>query len=478
MEKFFITTAIPYVNDRPHLGHAMEFVISDVLGRYSRQNNKRTLVSMGADEHGNKIYEKAQEQGQEPQAFVDAISDNFKSLAELLNVKFDKFIRTTEPGHIKAAQTLWQKLAADIYKDIYTGYYCTGCEKYISPQECKANKGICPEHERPYDELKEENYFFRLSKYVQPIKEAISKDQLRICPQSRKNEILNSLRVEDISFSRPKAKVPWGIPVPGDDTQVMYVWPEALTNYLTAAGYPEEGFTDWWPADVHVIGKDITRFHTVIWPAMLLAAGLELPRAVYAHGFITVGGKKMSKSLGNSIDPVEAIKAFGADAFRYYVLHEIPSDSDGDFSYERLEEVYNSDLANDLGNLVQRVAAMVNQYQKGMVGNIPPHSHDITPYSEALADFRFDRALDEVWLLVRGLNQYVEEQKPWQVAKRQEPEHLSEILSYLVSNVLQVGNLLAPFLPDTAERIAQTFADGSVHSEVGLLFPKRDKTAA
>ena len=474
--KFYVTTAIPYVNDKPHLGHAMLFTYADVLARYHRQQGDKVLLSIGTDEHGGKILEKAQEQNLDPQEFVDSVSINFKDLAKALSIQADNFIRTTDPDHIKAAQELWQKFAGDIYKSIYKGYYCTGHENFVSTQEVKANKGICPEHNRPYEELEEENYFFRLSKYIQPIKEAITKGDLTVVPESRKNEVLSALRAEDVSFSRPKEKIPWGVEVPGDPTHVMYVWVDALINYLSSAGYPNETYKNWWPADVQVIGKDLLRFHALIWPAMLLAAGIELPKTIYAHGFITVEGKKMGKSLGNAVDPMEIVAKYGADPFRYYVLHEVPSDADGDFRIDRLEEAYNSDLADDLGNLIQRTVTMISQYQKGIVGKIPSHSHDVTPYNEALGSFRFDKALDEVWLLIKGLNQYVEEEKPWQIAKKQDNEHLSEVLAYLVSNILQVSSLLEPFLPTTAAKIDQTFADGVVHPEVGLLFPKQSRS--
>lgn len=273
-------------------------------------------------------------------------------------------------------------------------------------------------------------------------------------------------------FRDPKAKIPWGVEVPGDPSQVMYVWTEALMNYLTVTGYPAPGYEKWWPTDVNVIGKNILRFHAAIWPAMLLSAGLPLTKAIYAHGFVMIDGKKMSKSLGNSVDPHELINKFGTDAFRYYFLHEIPSDGDGDFTATRFTSVYNSALANELGNLVQRTVKMVVQYQKGVVGNLPKSSHDVKNYHEALANFRFDHALDEVWLLVKGLNQYIEEEKPWKLAKAKDAEHLSEILSYLVANILQVSKLLEPFLPQAAEQIQKTFADGLVHTDVGVLFPR------
>ncbi len=478
MSKFYITTAIPYVNDKPHLGHAMLFILGDALARYRRDQGDEVIFSIGTDEHGGKILEKATELKLKPQALVDSNSLNFRDMATALNIKYDRFIRTTDPAHIKAAQDLWKKFAKDIYKSTYKGWYCTGCEKFVSEKEVEANKGVCPLHNRPYEQLEEENYFFKLSKYTEPIKQAIEDDTLTVVPASRKNEILAVLGrgLEDISFSRPKDKIPWGIEVPGDPKQMMYVWVDALINYLSAVGYPAAGYEKWWPADLQVLGKDILRFHAAIWPAMLLASGLPMPKVIYAHGFITIGGKKMSKSLGNAVDPLNLASKYGVDAFRYYILHEIPGNEDGDFSQERLDAVYNGDLANDLGNLVQRTAAMVSQYQKGVVGEIPPHSHDVKAYHRAIENYRLDRAIDEIWQLVRGLNQYVDEEKPWELAKARDndPEHLGEVLGYLVSNVLQVGRLLRPFLPETATKIEKTFEGGVVNTEIGVLFPKSE----
>lgn len=478
MSKFYVPTAIPYVNAVPHIGNAMDLIIADAIARYHRNIGDSVLFSTGTDEHGAKILEKAKEAGQDPQAFTDTMSQNFINLCKVLNVRYDRFVRTTEPGHITSARHFWQQIEKDIYKGKYKGWYCVGCEKYVTDTEAKANKGVCPIHNRKYEELEEENYFFKLSKYTKPLKELIEKDELKIYHKARKNEILDILNsgLEDVSFSRPKEKIPWGVDVPGDESQVMYVWTEALLNYLTVTGYPQKGYEQWWPSDVQVIGKDILRFHAAIWPAMLLSAGLPLPKALYVHGFINVGGKKMSKTVGNVVDPFEVVKKYGADAFRYYLLAEIPGDDDGDFTWERFQAVYNSDLANDLGNLVQRVASMVNKYQNNVVGDIPEHSHDMTAYQEAIQNYRFDLAAGEVKELVRGLNQYIEEEKPWKLAK-DDTKHLQEVLAYLVSNILQVAFLLDPFMPATSEKIKQTFADGLVR-EISSLFPKHDELVA
>ena len=280
--------------------------------------------------------------------------------------------------------------------------------------------------------------------------------------------------LEDISISRDKKKLQWGIEVPGDEHQVMYVWFDALANYISALGYPQgKAFDAFWPADVQIVGKDILRHHAAIWPAMLLSAGLPTPSSLYVHGFITSGGHKMSKSLGNVVGPTDVIDKYGIDALRYYLLREIPSDGDGDFSWERIERVYNADLANDLGNLVQRVGVMITRYFDGVIGELPKHSHDVRPYEEAMIELRFDKALEEVWLLVRGLNQFLEEEKPWQQAET-DREGLVEVLHHAVADLSQIAMLLLPFLPTTAGKIGATFADGKVHPEVGILFPKTD----
>jgi methionyl-tRNA synthetase len=278
--------------------------------------------------------------------------------------------------------------------------------------------------------------------------------------------------LEDISISRSKDKLPWGVPVPGDANQVMWVWFDALPNYISALGYPDGAdFKKFWPANVHIVGKDILRFHAAIWPAMLLSAGEQVPKTLYVHGFISINGEKMSKSIGNVIDPLEAVEKYGLDAFRYYLLREIPSGGDGDFSWERFDQVYVADLANDLGNLVQRTAGMIGRYFEKGLGEVPPHSHDTTTYTSALSEFRFDDALSDIWERVRGLNQLIEEEKPW-VSAATDPGHTKEILTHLVADLLQIADLLLPFMPDTASKIAKTFEGGTVNPSVGILFPK------
>lgn len=475
MSKFYVTTAIPYVNDKPHLGHAILHLYADVLARYHRQQGDNVLFSAGTDEHGGKIAEKAAEAKLAPKEFTDQVSQNFVSLLKSLNISNDRFIRTTDPGHEQRARLIWKNLAKYIYKGTYEGWYCTGCETYYGDESVKKNKGVCPLHNRPYEKLKEENHFFKLSAFGPQLKKVIETGQFRVIPASRKNEILGFINeeLEDISISRPKEKISWGIPVPGDDSQIIYVWFEALMNYITVLGYPEHAdFKTFWPADVQVIGKDILRFHAAIWPAMLLGLGIALPKTLYAHGFITSSGQKMSKTLGNVIDPVRLVRDYGVDAFRFYFLRHGPAVNDTDFTMELFENAYNSQLADQLGNAVSRTAAMIAGYQKGVIGDIPAPEHDVAPYAQAMADCRFDKALELVWEQVKGLNQYIDETRPWEVAKAGDEEHLREILAYMVSNLLEIVVLIAPFMPDSAAKIYQTFGNGILKPLTGPLFPK------
>lgn len=474
---YYITTSIPYVNGDPHLGHALEFVMADVLARAARAQGKPVLFSTGSDEHGGKIAEKAIELGLEPKVLADQMSQKFRDLAKALNISNDRFIRTTDEGHEQRAQIIWQALKDDIYKGSYVGWYCTGDEEFFNEQVVKDNNGVCPDHNRPYEKIEEENYFFRLSKYAPQILQAIEDSSFQIVPATRRNEILHVIKegLDDISISRPTDKITWGIPVPGDKKQVMYVWFEALMNYITVLGYPEhQDFKDYWPANVQVIGKGILRFHAAIWPGMLLALGLPLPETLYVHGYITVDGKKMSKSLGNSVAPADIIDEYGADVFRYFFLRHIPSYEDGDFTWDRLHAAYNNELANELGNGVQRTVAMITQYQNGLIGNIPEAEHDTAQYRQALQDCRFDRALDEVWEQVRGLNQYIDEAKPWVINKAGDPDHLREVLAYQVSCLLEIADMLAPFMPETSQKIRHVFEEGVVRPIEGTLFPRKD----
>lgn len=474
---YYVTTSIPYINAEPHIGFGMELLYADVLARYARQQKTPTLFSTGTDEHGGKIAEKAAEAKLTPQQFSDQISQHFRDLAKLLNISNDRFIRTTDQGHEQRAQIVWKNLEKFIYKGSYEGWYCTGDEAFFTENVVKANNGVCPNHNRPYEKIKEENYFFKLTAFSDQIQKAINDGSFRIIPETRKREILSVFKegIEDISISRPKEKISWGIPVPGDTKQVMYVWFEALMNYITVLGYPEHtDFKKFWPANVQVIGKDIIRFHAAIWPGMLLALGLPLPKTLYVHGFINVEGKKMSKTLGNVIHPKDIVDKYGVDTFRYFFLRHIPSQEDGNFSWSKLDEAYNNELANELGNAVQRTLAMIQRYENGLIGEIPEPGHDTGQFEQALEDCKFDRALDEIWEQVRGLNQYIEEQKPWEIAKDDKDGHLQEVLAYQVGCLLQIAHMLEPFMPETAVRIRHIFQEGVIRAPETTLFPKAE----
>lgn len=476
--KFYITCSIPYVNAEPHIGFGMELVQADVLARYWRQQGADVLFSTGADEHGGKIAARAVELKLEPQKFVDQMSAKFSDTLKLLDISNNRFIRTTDPNHIKRAQAIWLKLATHIYKSSYKGWYCTGCEAFYIEAAVKANKGVCPLHNQAYEKLEEENYFFKLSAFTAKVEQAIKTDQLKVVPTTRKNEILSVLKsgLEDISISRPKEKIAWGIPVPGDPSQTMYVWFEALLNYITVLGYPEHAdFKKFWPADVQVIGKDILRFHAAIWPAILMALELPSQKTLFVHGFVDSGGKKMSKTMGNVVSPKEVVDKYSSDSFRYFFLRHIPSYDDGDFTWQRLDSAYNDELADQLGNAVSRVAAMITKYQDGLIGDMLNPQHDVQGYHEAIAECRFDRALEEIWDQVRGLNQYVDESKPWVIAKSNDPNHLREVLAYMATCLVEIASLLSPFLPDTAAKIHGCFSSGKVKPLAGPLFPKAEK---
>ena len=479
-KNFYITTAIPYVNATPHIGNAMDYLLADSLARYQKQAGRTVRFQVGTDEHGNKNAAKAEEAGLDPIAYADKMYPNFEKLMKAVGAEYTDFIRTTEERHEKAAQYIWLKLADYIYKGAYEGWYCVGCESFVTDLEATANNGVCPLHNQPYQHFSEENYYFKLSAFTEKIKDAIANHKLIIEPQFRQNELLNLLEsgLEDISISRPKKHLSWGIPVPEDEDHVMYVWFEALMNYITVLGYPtDEKWQEFWPADVQVIGKDILRFHAAIWPAMLIGLDLPLPKKLLVHGFVNVGGAKMSKTVGNVIDPLGIIDSYGVDAFRYYFLRHIPTLEDGDFTWEKFETAYNNELGNELGNLVQRVASMINRYQDGVIGELPPANHDKQPYRDAVNDLRFDRALDLVFESVRALNVYIETVKPWEVAgKRTEDSeaesHLSEILGHAAAGLLHIAELLTPFLPTTAATIENIFASGVVKPYKGVLFPK------
>lgn len=477
----YVTTAIPYVNGKPHIGNALDYLLADIWARYQRMNGHEVVFQVGTDEHGNKIAAKASELGLHPQDYTDSMYGNFEELMKKVDATYTHFVRTTDEYHVAAVQYIWQQLQPYIYKGTYEGWYCQGCESFVTDKEATANNGVCPDHNTPYQRLSEDNYYLRTSEFTSRIRQAIETGKMKIVPEFRKREFLEMLKdgIPDVSISRPKRNLSWGVPVPGDPDQVMYVWLDALSNYITVIGYPTNPqWREVWPADVQVIGKDILRFHAGIWPAMLLGLGLDLPRVLLVHGHVNVGGTKMSKSLGNVVDPNQVINEYGVDAFRYYFARHIPTQDDGDFTWEKFEQAYNGELGNDFGNLVQRVASMITRYQAGVIGDITRRGeHDMQPYRQAMAELSFDRALDEVWVMIRSLNKYLENVKPWEIARDRDTNpdasaHLSEVLAYSAGTLLQIADLLAPVMPSTSEAVHKLFGSGVVQPAQPL-FPKR-----
>lgn len=463
--KFYVTTSIPYVNAKPHVGFAMEAVQADVLARYHRMKGDDVFCLTGTDEHGMKLEQTAKEMGLTPQQLADDNAEVYKGLKNLINLDYDYFVRTTDEAHKKGAQKLWLKLkeAGDLYKDSYEGLYCVGCEAFVLEKDLV--EGKCPNHNKEPQRLKEENYFFRLSKYNKQIADLIRSDRLKVVPQSKKNEILEVIKdgLKDVSFSRPKRVLEWGIEVPDDPDHVMYVWCDALSNYITAIGFEKESaaFKKYWPADVHVIGKDILRFHAAIWIGMLLSAQLPVPKAIYVHGHITSEGMKMSKSIGNVVAPTEYVEKFGADALRYFLMKEIPTTDDGDFSKERFNIVYASELANNIGNLVSRVIAMDGKYfdskvpdedvKNDLLRKIAEDAWD--NYSRAIDSFDLKKALEVVAEFAFHANKYVEDTKPWVLAKEEKKEELAHAIYNLLEMVRHIGLFLTPFMPASAHKI-------------------------
>lgn len=473
MKKAFITTSIPYVNGMPHIGHALELVQTDTLARACRIAGYDTYFLTGTDENAQKNVESAEKAGVTTQQLVDENSKRFQDLAGPLNLSYDQFIRTTDTKHTKGAQEFWQRCKEDIYKKTYTGLYCIGCEAFYKDGEFPDN--ICPNHNRKLEEVSEENYFFALSKYQERICTLIQKDELAITPDTRKNEVVNFITkgLEDFSISRPASRMKnWGIPVPGDENQRMYVWFDALTNYISALDFAEQGtlFKNYWLENdlkIHVIGKDIIKFHAIYWIGMLLSAQLPLPDKEYVHGFISVKGQKMSKSLGNVIDPYEMVTRYGTDAVRYYLLREIPSLSDGDFSEDRMKQLYESDLANELGNLISRVTTLaakdnitIEQYNHL---TIDPSNTKLT---ELLINFRFNEVLEKIWEEIRTINRDINEKEPWKL----DAEHRGEILQSWLQSLNAISIRLRPLLPNTAEKIA--IATTGKIEKIAPLFPR------
>ncbi len=441
--KFYVTTSIAYTNAPPHIGFALELVQADVTARYHRLLGEDVFFLTGTDEHGQKVVKAAKNAGKSPAKFADEIAGKFKNLTKVLNLSNDDFIRTTDrKKHWPNVHKVWGELQkkGDIYKKKYRGLYCVGCEAFIKEKDLV--DGLCPNHQQKPEIVEEENYFFKLSKYASQVQEKIASGELRIVPEGRKNEILSfiSQGIEDVSCSRAKENLQWGVPVSQDNSQIIYIWFEALINYL----YPKK----YWPADVHCIGKDIFRFHALLWPAMLLALGFKLPKTIFVHGYLTSGGQKMSKSLGNVIDPFELVKEYGADPVRYFLLREIPSTEDGDFTYNKFKERYNGDLASGLGNLVARLITLAKKAKiQTPAGEIKQEIDKISSrYKEALNEFKFNEALATVWELIGFCDRYIEKEKLWETKNQQ-------VIGNLLFVVKEIVGLLQPFLPETSKKI-------------------------
>lgn len=448
-KKFYVTTPIYYVNDVPHIGHAYTTIAADILARWHRMKGENVFFLTGLDEHGQKICDAALESGITPQEFVDSLAPKFKKTWENLNISNDDFIRTTEERHKKLVLEFFNKVSnkGDVYKGKYEGLYCEGCEEFITEKDLE--NGLCPLHRRPPIKINEENYFFKLTKYQKTLIEYIENNPDFIQPDSRRNEVLSFIRegLQDVSISRPNIK--WGIEFPLDSEQRFWVWFDALINYISAD--PSK-----WPADVQLMAKDILRFHCVIWPAMLMSAGYELPKKIFVHGFFTVEGQKMSKSIGNVVDPNKIVEKYGADAFRYYLFREVPFGQDGDFSENSLINRYNSELADSLGNLVNRVLVLV---EKNFDGFVPKPFETkveklalniVKAFEDSMERFEFNNALNDIFFFVNELNKYVNEQKPWEIKDK---EQLCGILYSLLEGLRIISILIYPFMPESAGKI-------------------------
>lgn len=453
----YITTTLPYVNSDPHIGFAYEIVNADTLARYWRLLGHPVFFNTGTDEHGQKIAQKADEKGEVRQAYVDHYAAEFKRLGESLDLSLDAFIRTTDAKHVAAAQEIWRRCAAngDIYKKSYSGHYCVGCELFYKPEELLEGN-ICPIHTKPCEVISEENYFFKLSNYQQYLEEYLSRPGV-IEPEWRRQEAINFVKagLEDFSISREKSRLDWGIPVPGDENQVMYVWFDALTNYISTLGWPDESgdFGTFWRDGevIQVAGKDQVRFQSIMWQAMLKSAGVKATDKVVYHGFINSGGQKMSKSLGNTISPYELVEKYGTDATRYLLLRHVHPFDDSDITWDKLDEWYTANLVNGLGNLVARVMKMAETHLDAPVAR-PEEATFAHEYTGAFANFNLQAAADYVWSRVGALDERIATEEPFKLIKT-EPEKAKAIIRELVLEVYTIGRLLNPLLPSTSQII-------------------------
>ena len=472
---YYITTPIYYTSGQPHIGHSYTTVAADTMARLRRMQGYDVMFLTGTDEHGRKVQDQAEAAGVSPQAFVDALVDDYRALWKLMGITYDRFIRTTDPEHQRSVQWVFSELErrGDIYLSEYEGWYCVPCESFWTESQLD-EEGHCPDCGRAVERTREESYFFRLSKYTDRIIALYREHTEFIQPASRANEMLNNFLLpglEDLAVSRTSFS--WGVPVPGNPRHVIYVWIDALFNYLTALGYPHAEGEPWlryWPADVQLVGKEIVRFHSIIWPAMLMALDLPLPRQIYGHGWLLFREGKMSKSMGNVIDPIVLCERYGVDALRYFLLREMPFGSDGNFSNEALVLRINADLANDLGNLLSRTTAMIDRYFDGVLPEArEAGAHDdellelaaaVPPAVEAALDeLQFSQALAEIWRLVGRSNKYIDETEPWLLARDEaQRPRLAMVLQQLASALRQVGVMIAPFMPDSSAAILAALA--------------------